>query len=438
VTTIAERMDATRGRTTGFDYLRLILASAIILWHGIATSYGQAVELGFWRSPIGVAYHFVLPMFFALSGFLVCGSLDRCPTLISFFALRVLRIVPALAMEVLLSALLLGPALTVLPAGAYFADARLHAYFLNMIGDIHYVLPGLFVTNPVGNTVNAQLWTMPYELMCYLALGGLALSGLLKRRVAFLAFTLLTQAIWAWHAIALGDTGSSNGASGEVLVVAFLGGLLIHLYRDRIVLHAGLFAAVTAIAVWLSTLPHGAYYLPLPAAYMVVYLGLLNPPLAPLIRSGDYSYGLYLYGYPLQQAVAWLGPPARHWWINVGIALPAALLVAVGSWHLLERRALALRRTVPGLEAAAVGWHGKWRRPAWNLARPAAAAWLCVAGIAGTFLLVDGHDLSGIMLILSAFAVAAGAMLGEGRASEERPGALPLDPVKGKPLKSLL
>jgi peptidoglycan/LPS O-acetylase OafA/YrhL len=411
VTTIAVRLEETRGRTTGFDYIRLTLATSIILWHGISTSYGQVVELGYWRSPIGVAYHFVLPMFFALSGFLVCGSLDRCPTLISFFALRVLRIVPALAMEVLLSALLLGPALTVLPISAYLADPRLHAYFLNMLGDIHYVLPGVFDGNPVGHTVNAQLWTMPYELMCYLAIGGLALSGLLRHRFAFLLFTLFAQSLWAWHAIALGETGSSNGASGEVLVVAFLGGLLIHLYRDRIALHAGLFAAITVLAIWLSTLPHGAYYLPLPAAYMVVYLGLLNPPLLPLVRSGDYSYGLYLYGYPLQQAVAAFGPPARHYWINVGIALPASLLVAVCSWHALERRALSLRRFIPAMEAAILAWRTRWPLARWRRSAPAVAGWLFLAGLAGTLLLVDGRSAPGIVLILSGFAVASAALL---------------------------
>ncbi len=90
-------MRETGGRTSGFDYLRFGLATSIILWHGILISYGAEVELGYWRGPIGVAYHFVLPVFFALSGFLVAGSLDRCPTLVSFFGLRVLRIVPALS-----------------------------------------------------------------------------------------------------------------------------------------------------------------------------------------------------------------------------------------------------------------------------------------------------------------------------------------------------
>src|SRR4051812_44634124 len=119
--TIDARMIATRGRTTGFDYLRIGLAISIVLWHGIITSYGWAVEAVHWRAPEGVAFRFVLPMFFALSGFLVAGSLDRCRTLLGFFGLRVLRIVPALAVETTLSALIFGPLLTSDRLAEYFA-----------------------------------------------------------------------------------------------------------------------------------------------------------------------------------------------------------------------------------------------------------------------------------------------------------------------------
>jgi peptidoglycan/LPS O-acetylase OafA/YrhL len=51
-------------------------------------------------------------MFFAFSGYLVAGSLQHCRTLTGFLSLRLLRLLPALAMEVILSTLVLGSLVT--------------------------------------------------------------------------------------------------------------------------------------------------------------------------------------------------------------------------------------------------------------------------------------------------------------------------------------
>ena len=104
-------------------------------------------------------------MFFALSGFLVASSLERCKTLFTFLGLRAIRILPALAVEIFISALIIGPLFTTEPAKAYFAAPEFHDYFLNILGDIHYHLPGVFAANP-SDAVNGQLWTVPYEMIC--------------------------------------------------------------------------------------------------------------------------------------------------------------------------------------------------------------------------------------------------------------------------------
>jgi len=412
--TIADAVRLRGNRTSGFDYIRITLAASIILWHAIPLSYGPALELAYWRSPFGWAYHFVLPMFFALSGFLVAGSLNRCPTLVSFFGLRVLRIVPALSVEITLSALLLGPALTSYTAAAYFTDPRFHSYFLNIVGEIHYVLPGLFDRNPLPSVVNAQLWTIPYELQCYLAIGGLAVTAALRRRIILLVVVVASQALWVWQAIKMGEDGSAGGASGPILVVAFLAGILFHLYRDRIRLSRTTFLVMLAGSIALSALPHGAYYLPLPATYMTIYLGLLNPRPIRLVSSGDYSYGLYLYGYPLQQAVAAVGPETHHWWINAGVSLPAALLIATLSWRLVEKPTLGLRHRIPAIEAKLIAWAVRAGRrtgiPDGRAGRPALlatfAAMAGVGGVGGSLLLANGTVWLACIAILGSFAVA--------------------------------
>jgi peptidoglycan/LPS O-acetylase OafA/YrhL len=163
---IAQRILFTGGRATGFDYLRLVLALAIVVWHSVATSYGLAVAHALYAGPLRAVLGALLPMFFALSGFLVAGSLQRCRTLPMFLALRALRIFPALTVEVVLSALVLGPLLTTLPLAQYLADPLFWQYLRNAGGDVHFFLPGVFAGNPVRGQINAQLWTVPFELKC--------------------------------------------------------------------------------------------------------------------------------------------------------------------------------------------------------------------------------------------------------------------------------
>ncbi len=79
-------------RPSGFDYLRLGLAVSIVCMHSVQTSYGLAAETALWTSPLRGLLRLILPMFFALSGFLVAGSLQRTTTLLQFLGLRAIRI----------------------------------------------------------------------------------------------------------------------------------------------------------------------------------------------------------------------------------------------------------------------------------------------------------------------------------------------------------
>ena len=176
VTTLGERLVLTQHRPAGFDWMRLLLASGIVVFHTIVTSYGDDVQNAFWLDPVWrPPLASILGMFFALSGFLVAGSLERCRTLISFAGLRIMRIFPALVVEVLLSAFVLGPLLTRASPAEYVGDVQFRHYLLNILGLVHYTLPGLFVDNPLPRIVNGQLWTVPYELVCYEALIAIAI-----------------------------------------------------------------------------------------------------------------------------------------------------------------------------------------------------------------------------------------------------------------------
>jgi peptidoglycan/LPS O-acetylase OafA/YrhL len=94
------------------------------------------------------------------------------------------------------------------------------------------------------------------------------------------------------------------------------------------------------------TVPQAAYLAPLPLAYVTIFLGLQNPPRTKLIAGADYSYGVYLYGFPVQQAISLLFPEYRVWWFNLGCALLVAGGLAFLSWTLVESQVLKHRKTV--------------------------------------------------------------------------------------------
>lgn len=354
--TIQDRLDAAAGHPTGFDALRIGLAVCILCFHSVYASYGIPADLALWAGPWRGVLSLFLPMFFALSGFLVCGSLERTKKLHHFFGLRAIRIVPALAVETLLCAMILGPMLTTLSLSEYFAHPDFSRYFLNIIGVIHYELPGMFENNPSPNMVNISLWTIPYELKCYLALALAAVLGLMKRRWLFLTITaLVCLALPLRHELS-GAPDIFWRPSGRMLVMAFVCGLLMYRFRDLLA-HNGYLAGASLILAIILFMSPGWAMLGVPfAAYFTVYLGMLNIPPLPLVKNGDYSYGLYLFAFPMQQVQAQLFPAYHEWYWNAAFALVLGMAYAMFSWHCVEKPILARKKSLLAGFDGAIGW----------------------------------------------------------------------------------
>jgi peptidoglycan/LPS O-acetylase OafA/YrhL len=345
--TISDRISETDGRTSGFDYMRIVLACSVIAMHSVIISHGWEAEADLWQSPLRPVLRLILPMFFALSGFLVAGSLARAHTLVGFLGLRVIRIFPALVVEVFLSAIVIGAVFTTLPLSEYFRDPLFFRYFFNMLGHMQYFLPGVFATNPLAGIINNQLWTVPFELYCYVTLAAIAFVGLRKWPIiAPIGAAVLSIAYLAYRFRSFPGGGPivPGPMTGYLLVVCFLFGVTIHQYRDRLAYSVWWFCvALRASVVLVWVVPFGDFFATLPIAYVTVYLGLLDPKRVRLIKGADYSYGMFLYGAVIQQMLAAIGPWTHHWFLNTLMALIIAAAFAAFSWHFIEKPALRLR-----------------------------------------------------------------------------------------------
>lgn len=347
MTSIGEKWELASGRPAGFDFLRIFLSMSVILWHSVAVCYGLQAEQWIYDGPFKPVVWFVVPAFFALSGFLVAGSLER-NNLPSFITLRVIRIFPALMAEVVISALVIGSIFTTLRLSQYVTDRMFFSYFLNMIGYVHFYLPGVFQDLPATGLVNAQLWTVPHELECYLALSALALIGIVKRpRLSLILMTSLI-ALLVLRDYVSGKPASAAAPPGRMLVLCFLCGVVLYLNRTRIVysrwllmVSAGAYAAFV-----LTSTRAGEDLASVFVAYVTVYIGLTNIGGRFITKIADYSYGVYLYGFPIQQTVSQLMPGYRVWYLNFTISVAVTLLVAAASWHLLEYRIMLQKKSI--------------------------------------------------------------------------------------------
>ena len=353
--TIGNELEKYGGVGPGFDVLRLGLACLIFYGHTrwiAAPSEAAAplIDLGAagdvlwhgWKRPRFVA---MVPMFFALSGFLVTGSAIRTRSVRTFLTFRFLRIFPALATEVTLSAVILGPLLTTLPLKDYVSDHHFWEYFGNIVGRIRFALPGLFANNPLHGLVNINLWTLTPEFYCYLLVSAAMAVSLFYRRMAF---TLIFGAVTVPLVVANVGFGAFITATvypWQVMVYYFFAGCVIFHWRDRIPFGPYWFAASVAISYVLLLSPRAIFIAPLALTYATVSIGLVRFPKIPLLQHGDYSYGVYLYGFPIAQALVAIWPQfiGRGWWL-----LPAATFAtfafAIFSWHVIERPFLSLRR----------------------------------------------------------------------------------------------
>lgn len=328
-----------------FDFLRL-LAAWLVLWSHSYPLGGQpqreplASTLGIdTLGGVGVA------IFFVLSGYLVTLSLLRSPHLWVFARRRVVRIYPALLVVCLLCVLVLGPALTQLPLGTYLRDGATWNYLKTATAlHIKFTLPGVFADNPVPNAINGSLWSLPYEIKCYLVLAVLGLLPLSLKTKSLAAFALLLSVMLARPAApALGIFDNFVGLDyyDSKLGLSFAVGAVFAAWKDKITPPGWLGALLIVVAPWV---PHPALQLAawvVGLSVLVLWLALYGKwlPAVPA-RMGDWSYGMYLYGFPVQQ---WLAHTQAYQW-GLGwfvLASTLATLVLAGlSWHWVEKPAM--------------------------------------------------------------------------------------------------
>jgi peptidoglycan/LPS O-acetylase OafA/YrhL len=366
---------AGRGENN-FDLLRLIAASMVVFGHCWLV-LGDEPPL-FTGESFTDWGNFGVLIFFAISGFLVSRSWVADPRLLAFAVKRFLRIVPGLIVALLFTAFVIGPLVTTQSLSEYLQSPFTKGFVLNnSVMWTQQSLPGVFEDNAI-KLVNLPLWTLAPEVKAYVLVAVLGVLGLYRRWsgvvvVAAGVFFALLLIESTRNGIPLGDRtvamiyntqatakdveAVSNGSAfayAQLFAAFFISAALFTLrrwipLRWELVGLAAVIVAIAAIAdahsgriafTWL--LP----YIVLVVAYRTHHLFALPA------RMGDLSYGIYIYAFPIQQAIVqWVDPPSG--WVVLLLTAPVVVGLAAASWRFVEAPALTLKqRIVPVLDDA--------------------------------------------------------------------------------------
>lgn len=343
-----------QGRNNNFDFLRFFAASMVVFTHsfGLIPAGSKIEPLTYISQGHASMGGIAVAIFFVISGFLITMSYENTAGNREFLLKRSLRIFPGLAVLVLFSMFVLGPIFSAYPLAAYFSDIRTYTYLNNLfLFQLQAELPGVFINNPLPSVVNGSLWTLWYEFVCYLCVLGLGMAGLLRWKVILLLLGvgLFISINWAnvpviWK---INNYLSLLRWQDEYieLLSYFFCGALIYLLRDRIPIAPVI--AVLAFILLLLALRTDAFkpVFALAGSYLIIYLAFSRwLPLGNFSKRGDFSYGIYIYAYPVQQAVSQLMAPNLGWVGNFTISYPIILLCAIASWHWIESPTLAMKK----------------------------------------------------------------------------------------------
>lgn len=323
-------------RNNNFDLFRLVAALLVIYGHAYAF-VPDAVNTDVVARLLGFDYSgsLAVKFFFMLSGLLVTASLLNRPHLGEFVVKRAVRILPGLFVCLCVSVFVVGPWFTTLPLAEYFSHGQTWKYLIDntLLYEIQWRLPGVFAESKYG--LNGSLWTLPLEAVCYLFLAAFYALGI-WRSVWLANLVLLAVIFLSFVMPQFLPSLFSNNPEAHLLPGCFALGALFATNRNRISVSAkGVFAlGLWSALLWSTGMKMGLFYLFF--FYACLYFGSRKLVVEKLRIPADPSYGVYIYGFVIQQCLGHLFP--REGIIFHQFAAAAiAIIAGTVSWYFVEK-----------------------------------------------------------------------------------------------------
>lgn len=329
-------------RDNNFNFLRLVLALLVILSHSPQLIDGNAN-----REPLARLVGFTslgklaVECFFLLSGYLIVQSWTQSPKMWSFLKKRILRIYPGFIVASLFCAFVVGP-LGAQPQKyfeAFWYGGFVKSLFFLKIPEV----PDVFQGQPYPS-INGSMWSISLEFICYILVLVAGSLGIFRRKILwfFIAIVLYSVVLYATLGLSLPYVSLDDPLLR--LAAFFLIGGCFYLYRDFI-FYKSLPALIFALVIFICVFGFKIHYMffAVAGAYLLFYLAFTRINfLKRFERLPDVSYGVYLYGWPIQKLILWYFPATTPAVLFVVSAVISLLLGAV-SWYIVEKPFMRLK-----------------------------------------------------------------------------------------------
>ncbi len=329
------------------DVFRLAAACFVIYGHAYAIA-PQPGHSDIVARMLGHDYSgsLAVKVFFFLSGLVVTNSLLQKQRVVDFVIARVFRIWPGLIFVVILASILLGPLVTDSSLQDYWSRPQTYRYVWDNIQlKTTYYLPGVFLGLPHPSAVNGSLWTLPHEVGAYLTLLGMFMVGIFRSRMLVLAVFLIflvdpltgNKLLFTWRPVHL---------ELDLLAPCFAMGSVFAAFKEQLELRAGTLIGWLLLYALFRSSAYGFYLFYVTLFWFILTLSA-QPWMLKLKPKIDVSYGVYLWGFPVQQVIVMYFPD-----MGTRFNQLASLALALGlgwlSWHVVEKHGIAMGQRLIG------------------------------------------------------------------------------------------
>ncbi len=345
---ISNETQSLQNKSSNFDFIRILLASLVIISHSfpltgekeiLSVITNNQLELG------GLSVN----LFFVLSGYFIFVSVKTSRSIYNFLWKRLIRIYPALFILMLFTLMLLPFAYN---GNNIFLEKSYWLYTPNTLSLYHlaYSVSGVFENNPYKNIVNGSLWSLSYEFTMYLSIGTLFFIKNRKISICVILIVFLSSYLFSqinplflnkYFKIMYLDTNQFY----RLTSFFFAGSLLtfIDLEKNNKLSTRILLFVILIVGVYFKFYH---FLAPLILPILIIQLGLLSTPILTNIskRIGDISYGVYIYGFLIQQTLM------NYLNLNSITLMFCSLIItyilAYFSWHFVEKKMIKYKNLI--------------------------------------------------------------------------------------------